>query len=83
MMRALAALLCLAACASAPDPLAFAEPQASLPADDLPGEGVGAIPPAPEVNAICRDGWVSYSQHRRDACSGHGGVREWRNPPAN
>lgn len=32
--------------------------------------GVGAT-------AICYDGWVSHSQHRRGTCSHHGGVRQW------
>ncbi len=38
-------------------------------------------PPTPNdsggATAICNDGWLSYSQHRRGTCSHHGGVREW------
>lgn len=38
-------------------------------------------PPTPDdsggATAICNDGWLSYSQHRRGTCSHHGGVREW------
>ena len=58
---------------------------------DLPVVGLGVIvvspvpdtpvptpPPPPDgPTAICNDGWVSYSQHRRGTCSHHGGVREW------
>ena len=51
-----------------------------------------AVPPAPVrvstprpqppvdnggATAICNDGWLSNSQHRRGTCSHHGGVREW------
>jgi len=31
----------------------------------------------PGVTAICNDGNYSRAQHRRGACSGHGGVRTW------
>ena len=27
--------------------------------------------------AICRDGSVSYSEHRRETCSHHNGVERW------
>jgi hypothetical protein len=29
------------------------------------------------ATAICRDGWISYSTHRRGTCSHHGGVSRW------
>ena len=29
------------------------------------------------ATAICNDGWISYSAHRRGTCSHHGGVRVW------
>lgn len=36
------------------------------------------------VTALCRDGWYSYSEHRRGTCSGHGGRRgDWINRPPN
>jgi hypothetical protein len=31
--------------------------------------------PPPGTSAQCADGTYSFSQHRRGACSGHGGVR--------
>jgi hypothetical protein len=35
------------------------------------------------ATAICRDGTLSYSQHRRGTCSWHKGVRQWlRSVPA-
>lgn len=98
MIRALAAALLLAACASEPiqpiepldiDPLAFETVQLEVrlpPA--VPLVGVGAredtyiVLQNPPITAICRNGWTSYSQHRRGTCSGHGGVREWVNRPA-
>jgi hypothetical protein len=33
--------------------------------------------PHPNVTAVCNDGTVSYSAHRRGTCSHHGGVRRW------
>ena len=27
--------------------------------------------------AVCRDGSVSFSEHRRGTCSHHGGVKHW------
>jgi len=29
------------------------------------------------ATAICKDGWVSHSQHRSGTCSHHGGVAQW------
>jgi len=31
----------------------------------------------PGATALCRDGTYSFSQHRRGACSHHGGVSKW------
>jgi Protein of unknown function (DUF3761) len=33
--------------------------------------------PPPGATARCRDGTLSFSQHRRGTCSHHGGVAEW------
>jgi hypothetical protein len=33
---------------------------------------------SPRHTATCRDGSISYSEHRRGTCSGHGGVSHWR-----
>src|ERR1041384_6187954 len=33
--------------------------------------------PPPDATARCRDGYYSFSRHRRGTCSGHGGVSEW------
>lgn len=92
MRRALVLALALAACATpappleAPafDPLAFIEPQASLPLTvfqntHIENEIIAVIDPP--ITAICRDQWVSYSQTRSGTCSGHGGVAEWVNRP--
>ena len=100
MIRALAVALLLAACASQPDPLAFATPQPTLPRQLFaslpplarldppraypltdPPDLSGVLLNDPPITAICRNGWVSYSQHRRGTCSGKGGVRDWVNPP--
>jgi hypothetical protein len=35
-----------------------------------------AVRPA-NATAVCKDGTLSYSQHRRGTCSHHGGVRRW------
>lgn len=96
MIRALAAALLLAACASEPiapiepldiDPLAFEAPQQFIDAHLLeipevsePNVVVLVRPPA--VTAICNDDWISYSQRQRGTCSNHLGVREWVNRPA-
>lgn len=39
------------------------------------GGGDTSVPAG--ATAICRDGTVSYSQHRRGTCSHHGGVAQW------
>jgi hypothetical protein len=33
--------------------------------------------PASAQTAVCRDGTLSYSQHRSGTCSHHGGVARW------
>lgn len=50
----------------APSPV----PQQAAPSDPLRG-----------ATAVCRDGWISYSAHRRGTCSHHGGVARWINDP--
>lgn len=69
------------------DPLAFEARQQFIDASLLeipqvsePGAVVLVRPPP--VTAICNDGWISYSQRQRGTCSGHGGVRERVNWPA-
>ena len=32
---------------------------------------------SPRHTATCRDGSISYSEHRRGTCSGHRGVAHW------
>ncbi|ANP46256.1 DUF3761 domain-containing protein [Candidatus Viadribacter manganicus] len=73
------------------DPLAFEEIQLSIEVPSPIPEGATlngrelsrtVTVDHPTVTAICRNGWVSYSQHRRGTCSGHRGVREWVNRPA-
>jgi hypothetical protein len=87
-MRALAALLLLATCAPAPpDPMAFETEQTNVALMIEPVAGTNrtearTVHINPPVTAICRDGWVSYSRHRRRTCAGHGGVRDWVNRPA-
>lgn len=34
-------------------------------------------PQSTTPTAVCVDGWVSYSLHRRGTCSHHGGVDHW------
>lgn len=88
MLRALIALICLTGCATAPEPLAVDPLAYQAPLDEIDARllnpNTSAAPSIiinPRVTAICGDGWFSYSPHRRGTCSGHQGVREWRNPP--
>lgn len=84
MKAALAALLLLSACASPilDDPTAT-RVQYGVRYGRPPDGGAEPIPlPPPPLTAICRDGYFSYSDMRREACVGHGGVREWVNRPA-
>lgn len=85
-------VLALGSCASsAADRLAFAEPRETIPAYLINPEGdhpldvhsvVGQVVVIdPPITAICRDGWTSYSQHRRGTCAGHRGVERWINRP--
>ncbi len=68
------------------DPLAFAEPQDAINypepvATDLVVDGrrfYVQMSDHPVITAICYDGWVSYTPDRNVACTGHGGVHEWR-----
>ncbi|MBO2462660.1 DUF3761 domain-containing protein [Actinomadura violacea] len=47
-------------------------------AADLPKKAVPARPTYPAgASAVCRDGTLSYSAHRRGTCSHHRGVARW------
>jgi Protein of unknown function (DUF3761) len=52
-------------------PASQAAPQGRAPAA-IPQKG-----PAGQPTARCKDGTMSYSQHRSGTCSRHGGVAEW------
>ncbi|MGE0530850.1 MAG: DUF3761 domain-containing protein [Hyphomonadaceae bacterium] len=54
------------------------------PTAGLPPQSENAIVgiDAQDITAFCRDGWISRSPKRRGTCSGHLGVREWVNRPA-
>jgi hypothetical protein len=58
---------------SAPDtqPEAKSAPQGRAPATSQ------RAAPAGKPTARCKDGTLSYSQHRSGTCSRHGGVAEW------
>jgi len=88
------ALSCLGACATQPpDRLAYPTEQTELRYPDRPpiSGPFGRYPfvdvqsiivdEHPQVTAICRDSWVSYSQNRSETCAGHRGVKEWRHRP--
>ncbi len=85
-------LLCVTGCAntSTPDPLAFATLQTEIPYDLVHPE-FGDLKPYiatagmwvdPQITAICRDDWVSYSQRRSGTCAGHRGVKTWKKRPS-
>ena len=38
------------------------------------------FPNACSGTAVCRDGWLSHSQHYSGTCSQHGGVKQWCKP---
>ena len=75
--------------AATPEPTATPTPQPATTAAAQPAGAAAALPLAPAIQpvpaepqpgqptAICNDGTLSYSQHRRGTCSHHGGVREW------
>ncbi|MHB8629197.1 MAG: DUF3761 domain-containing protein [Aggregatilineales bacterium] len=46
-----------------------------LSKQSTPIERPGVAPSG--ATALCKDGWVSYSQHRQGTCSHHKGVRTW------
>jgi Protein of unknown function (DUF3761) len=51
-----------------------------------PADGGPVVPsPGPvaqgDTTALCKDGWVSRSQHRSGTCSWHGGVGRWVHRP--
>jgi hypothetical protein len=41
------------------------------------GRPASATAPAGAPTARCKDGSLSYSQHRSGTCAGHGGVASW------
>jgi hypothetical protein len=41
------------------------------------GRPASAVAPAGAASARCKDGSLSYSQHRSGTCAGHGGVANW------
>jgi hypothetical protein len=62
----------------------FTNPTLATPTATSPGgaSGATATPTATPVSrggptALCRDGTLSYSQHRSGTCSSHGGVSIW------
>lgn len=82
MIRALAAALLLAACATPPAdryayaPASAADPELTPTERQERHQSFALTVP---TTAICRDGWLSQSPERRGTCAGHGGVREWVN----
>ncbi|RRR42535.1 DUF3761 domain-containing protein [Mycolicibacter terrae] len=68
-----------------------AAPPAPLMSPPVPAPSPSFVPPpvtsiepvAPPAgaSAVCRDGSYSFSRHRSGACSNHGGVQRWVNPP--
>jgi hypothetical protein len=81
----------LAACATVDE---TARPTPISPLDLLPIDGIrieaeiagtraslNIARLGPPLTAICGDDWYSYSQRQRGTCSGHRGVKEWRNQP--
>ncbi|WP_235653470.1 DUF3761 domain-containing protein [Mycolicibacter terrae] len=47
-----------------------------------PATSIEPVAPPTGASAVCRDGSYSFSRHRSGACSNHGGVQRWVNPPA-
>jgi hypothetical protein len=52
-------------------------PQSPAPQARTPANSPQRTPPAGQPTARCKDGSLSYSQHRSGTCSRHGGVAEW------
>lgn|GEM_PF-4085777 len=80
-----AASALLSACVTPRDLTAFPERRmevVSIILDDGQSQYPLEVRQELPVTASCRDGWFSYSQTRRGACDGHGGVHEWANRPA-
>lgn len=69
---------------SADPPAPLMSPPVPAPTQTFVPPPVTSIEPASPpagVSAICRDGSYSFSKQRRGACSNHGGVQRWVNPP--
>lgn len=49
----------------------------SAPAASAAGRPASATAPAGAPTARCKDGSLSYSQHRSGTCAGHHGVATW------
>ena len=56
----------------------FGKSPATTPRDT---SGGAKTAPRGAATARCKDGSLSYSQHRSGTCSGHGGVGEWLKSP--
>jgi uncharacterized protein DUF3761 len=52
-------------------------PHSPAPQARTPATAPQRAPPAGQPTARCKDGSLSYSQHRSGTCSRHGGVAEW------
>ncbi|HEX2640709.1 MAG TPA: thermonuclease family protein [Pyrinomonadaceae bacterium] len=61
---------------SAPSEVANTQPS-ELPSTETSLSNSNAARSSTGATARCRDGAFNYSQTRRGACSGHGGVAEW------
>ena len=49
----------------------------AAPRGRAPASTMQRAPPAGQPTARCKDGTLSYSQHRSGTCSRHGGVAQW------
>jgi hypothetical protein len=61
--------------AKCPAPMAAAAPAARSAV--TAGRPASTTAPAGAAPARCKDGSLSYSQHRSGTCAGHGGVATW------
>ena len=52
-------------------------PSQTSPQGRAPATAPSRAPRAGQPTARCKDGTMSYSQHRSGTCSSHGGVAEW------